>query len=532
MDHRRGVPGSSASRAALALLVVLLALVVAAPAALAQDDVFPGLAPGVRVYDETGSSLTPAQTADLQGRLDALRATGADAVVLVRALDASSDDTFGQVEALQQAWVARTGADQDTAVAILVNRNPDDPTDARAGVFVGRTFDDGNVPQDEQEAIVEDALVPPLRDGDVHGSLVAGIGRLADSIRFGPPVSAFEQWAAGASRNWLPTAAVVAALVALAGAAGLFRGRRTTDRTPGKATTRRPGDLPPALVGALVAGGPSASPTPAVLLDLATRGALDIEPESDGGTFGSPTVRLRLHDGGRLRDEELLGDDVDRAVWSALADRAEDHGNGRVVDSAALAKVVGDPSAVRAALRARLVAEGWLDEGARRPRAWIGVIAALAWLLLLAGFVIGAIGEAPWPVWAALGGLAVAALVATVLAVSYPTLSVAGQNAALPWIAYRDGLKAAAEDERTRLDLDAVLADAVALDLASALGGRVEAAAASGQAVRAFGTSGDPARYAAFPWWVAFTTTTTPSSGGSTVSGGGAGGGGGAAGST
>ncbi|MBW0093642.1 TPM domain-containing protein, partial [Pseudonocardia sp. KRD-188] len=222
MDHRRVVP-RPASRAALAVLGVLLALVLAAPAALAQeDDVFPGLEPGVRVYDETGSSLTPAQTADLQGRLDALRATGADAVVLVRALDASSDDTFDQVEALQQAWAARTGADQDTAVAILVNRNPDDPTDARAGVFVGRTFDDGNVPQDEQEAIVEDALIPPLRDGDVHGSLVAGIGRLSDSIRFGPPVSAAEQWAASASRSWLPTAAVVAALVALVGAVGLF----------------------------------------------------------------------------------------------------------------------------------------------------------------------------------------------------------------------------------------------------------------------------------------------------------------------
>lgn len=511
------------ARGLTAVLTVLLALLVAAPAVLAQAaDAFPGLEPGVRVYDETGTSLTPGQTSDLQGRLEELRDTGADAVVLVRALDASSDDTFDQVEELQQAWVARTGADQDTAVAILVNRDPDDPREARAGVFVGRALDDGNVPRDEQEDIVEEALIPPLREGDVHGSLVAGVGRLSDSIRFGPPVSASERWAADASRSWLPTAAVAVALVALGGAFGLFRGRRTTDRTPGAPTTRRPGDLPPALVGALVAGGPPASPTPAILLDLATRGAVDIEPESDGGTFSGPTVRIRL------RDEGLLRDDVDRAVWRGLADRAD----GGVVDGAALAKVVGDPSAVRTALRGRLVAEGWLDGAARVPQAWIAVLALLAWILLVAGFVVGAVGGAPWPAWVALGGLAVAALVTTVLATAYPSLTVAGQNAALPWIAYRDGLTAAAKDEHARLDLDAVLPDAVALDLAGALSDRMKAAAESGQVVRAFGTADGSARLATFPWWIAFTTTTTPSGSGTTVSGGGAGGGGGAAGST
>ncbi|WP_300014304.1 TPM domain-containing protein [Pseudonocardia sp.] len=506
-----------------AVLAVLLAVLVTAPAALAQEaDRFPGLEPGVRVYDETGSSLTPEQTSDLQDRLDALRDTGADAVVLVRALDASSEDTFDQVEALQQAWVARTGADQDTAVAILVNRDPDDPQEARAGIFVGRTLDDGNVPRDEQEDIVEDALIPPLREGDVHASLVAGIERLSDSIRFGPPVSAAEQWAADASRSWLPTAALAAALVALTGAFGLFRGRRTTDRTPGKPTTRRPGDLPPAVAAALVAGGPPSSPTPAVLLDLATRGAVDIEPESDGGTFSSPKVQVRL------RDEGLLRDDVDRAVWRGLADRAD----GEVVDSTALGKVVRDPSAVRTALRNRLVAQGWLDEAARVPRAWLAVIAVLGWVLLVAGFVVGAIGEAPWPAWVALGGLAVAALAATVLATTYPSLTIAGQNAAVGWIAYRDGLKAAAEDEHADLDLDAVLPDAVALDLAGALEDRMKAAAESGQVVRAFGAAGHSAQLATFPWWIAFNSTAGTSASGTTVSGGGAGGGGGAAGST
>lgn len=507
----------------VAAAAALLCLLIAAPAALAQEtDEFPGLVPDVRVYDETGTSLSPAQRSDLQARLDELRVTGADTVVLVRALDASSDDTFEQVEALQQAWVARTGTAEDTAVAILVNRNPDDPRDARAGVFVGRTFDDGNVPQDEQEAIVEDALIPPLRDGDVHASLLSGVGRLSDSIRNGPPVSASEQWAASASRTWLPPAALVAAVAALLGALVLFRGRRTTDRRPAGPTTSRPGVLPPALVGALVAGRPPASPTPAVLLDLATRGAVDIEPESDGGTFSSPKVQIRLC------DEGLVRDDIDGAVWRGLVDGAD----GGVVDSTALAKVVGDPSAVRTALRDRLIAEGWLDARAWVPQAWIGGIATLGWMLLVAGIVIGAIGDAPWPAWVAMGGLAVAAVVATVLAAGYPNLSTAGQDAAIPWTAYRDGLKAAAKDEHTALDLDAVLPDAVALDLGSALGDRMKAATDSGQVMRAFRAAGGSAQLSTYPWWIAFTSSTSPSGGGTTVSGGGAGGGGGAAGST
>jgi uncharacterized membrane protein YgcG len=177
------------------MVVMLVAVAVAglvptSPSQAQGNDQFSNLEAGTRVYDETGSSLTTEQVAQIERQLEDLEAVDANVVVMVRALDATPEQTLEQVEALQQAWVAETGANQDNAVAILINRNPDDPNDARAGIYVGSFFDDGNVPRDEQEAIVTDALIPPLRDGDVFGSLMASLDRLETSIVEGPPQSA------------------------------------------------------------------------------------------------------------------------------------------------------------------------------------------------------------------------------------------------------------------------------------------------------------------------------------------------------
>lgn len=302
------------------LVVMLLPSGSLAMSAAQAPTAFPDLDAGQRVYDETGSSLTPEQIADLQRQIEGLRAIGADVIVYVRGFDASPDDTLDQVKALQQAWVATSGADQDTAVAILINRNPDDPNDARAGIFVGSTYDDGNVPRGEQRHIVDDALIPPLRDGDVYGSLTAGLSRLEDDIRNGPPPkarNAFERWSSDAAGSWLPWAGVGLAVAGLGAAWAAFSKRQTVERPAPVPTTDRPGTIAPALAGALTAGSPQASAASATLLDLATRGALEIEPEGEGGVFSRPKVQVRLVDGG------LVSDDVEDVVWQQLESRAE-----------------------------------------------------------------------------------------------------------------------------------------------------------------------------------------------------------------
>lgn len=512
-----------------AMFVILTAILVAVTASStlgqAQDtDAFPNLEAGTRVYDETGSALTQEQTADLERQLSNLESVDANVIVIVRALDATSEETLEQVEALQQAWVAETGANQDTAVAILINRNPDDPNDARAGIYVGSTFDDSNVPPDEQEAIVSEALIPPLREGDVYGSLVAGIDRLGSSIVNGPPQNAFETWASDAADSWLPWAGVGTVIAGLAATLAVFRTAQRTTLPDLQPTTTRPGTLPPALAGALATGGPQASAIPALLLDLATRDALAIEPESEGGVMTKPKVQVRLVDRGPVRD------DIEAVLWTEMEKRAE---NG-IVSSKNLSKVARDSTAVREAVASRMRAEGWIEEETKTRRNGLVFISIAALVLAVAAFVIGAVAE-NW--FSVVGVAALVALTVTALVLYslYPALTPRGQEAALPWKAYCDGLKQAAKDDAVALDLNAVLADSIAMNLGSAMHDRLKAANESGQMLSAFTSPYQSNQSVIFPWWIAFNSSVTTSSGagaGGVVSGGGAGGGGGAAGST
>ena len=517
----------SLTRAVLAVVALIAVLVTAmvspVPARAQGADGFPGLEAGQRVYDETGTSLTPDQVADLEQRLADLKSIGADAIVYVRALDATPDETLDQVEALQQAWVQTSGADQDTAAAIVINRNPTDPEDARAGIYVGSTFDDGNVPRDEQRAIVNQALIPPLRDGDVHASLAAGLDRLESSIRFGPPQGAFEAWAAEAGSSWFPWLGVGLAMAGFAAARALFQRRQTTTLPEQPPTISRPGNLTPALAGALANGSPQASAVPATLLDLAARDAVDIEPESEGGTFSKPAIQVRLV------DRRLVSDDVEAALWGELERRADEG----VVSSKNLNKVAADSKAVRQAVERQMRDQGWRDADAGGNKAGLMMIFVFAVVLLVFTAVVAAVGEQWLPV-VAIAALAALAVTAMVMYSDYSGLSRQGQEAAIPWKAYREGLKRAAKDDAVALDLDAVLADSVAMNLGSAMSDRLKEANESGRALRAF-TSPAGASYTSFPWWVAFSggfSTTSGSTGTGTVSGGGAGGGGGAAGST
>jgi uncharacterized membrane protein YgcG len=514
---------------ALAVLMMLAVGGFAPHPVHAQDALaFPDLDPARRVYDETGSSLTTEQQAQLEVQIADLEASGANVIVYVRALDATPSETLDQVEALQQAWVARTNADQDTAVAILINRNPNDSNDARAGIFVGKSFNEGNVPESEQRAIVDKALIPPLRDGDVYGSFSDGLRRLENSILNGPPRGAFEKWAEGAGDSWFPWVNTALAAVGGVGAALLFRQRQHLGRPDLPPTTARPGNLTPALASALVGGGPQSSAFPATLVDLAGRGAVSVEPESEGGTFSQPKIHVRLRNGDLVRDE------IEAVVWSQLEKKAR----MGVVSSKDLARIAADSGDRDKALDNQMVIAGWKDERAGSRKLGLGLIAALALGLAVFAVVVAAVGEA-W--WATVGAaaLAIVAVLGIVNLTRYSSLSLAGQEAALPWKAYRDGLKEAMDDETASLDMDAVLPDVLAMNQGSALDKRLKDASATGSGLRIFQSTleGSSGAYAGstFPYWVAFNASVTaPSSSSSsgTVSGGGAGGGSGAAGST
>lgn len=170
------------------------------------------------------------------------------------------------------------------------------------------------------------------------------------------------------------------------------------------------------------------------------------------------------------------------------------------------------------------------------PRAGLGLTGLLVVVLAGFGLVVTAVAGDAWPmvpVIVVLGSLGAGILVSLEY---YSRLSRAGQEVAVAWTAYREGLKRAAKDDAIDVDLDSALPDIAACNLGATMKDRLKAATESGQTLRAFAAgaeSGNDVMPGSFPWWIAFSGSTASSSGGGgTVSGGGAGGGGGAAGST
>ena len=65
----------------------------------------------------------------------------------------------------------------------------------------------------------------------------------------------------------------------------------------------------------------------------------------------------------------------------------------------------------------------------------------------------------------------------------------------MPWKAYRDGLKAGADDPMVFLDFDQVLPDVIGMNLGSAMNKRLKEATEAGLGLRAFSSTMDgPAR--------------------------------------
>ena len=509
------------SKAAVLVAVATSLLLLLAPAASAATD--PPLRAGQRLVDAAGA-LGPAEAADVRSRLGSLAAAGTDPVVVVREREATADQALEQVEDLQQSWVAATGADQDVAVAVLVDLAPADGT-PRVGIYVGRDLREGALPEDVLADVVADAR-GPVRDGDVHRGLVLALDRLGTAVRAGPPEpSRADRFAQRAATTWLPWTLLALAAAGLVGALPTFAGRPSVERTWPPPTRQRPDALPAAVGAALALGGPAPSAVPAVVVDLAARGALTIEREGPPPQRGGGTVAVRLGERPRRPDA------VEAAVWDALAGQAQDG----VVGSSALARLARSASGVHDAVVDELASRGWWEQGAGRARTLLGVVAAATAVLGVVGLLLGAVAGSGTSVGAALA-LAAVAVAAAVMASRYPRLSRSGLEAARGWRAYRDGLRLAADMGSVPLDLDAVLPDALAMNLGLAMRPRLEEAEGADAPPRALAAASTSVVGVS---WVAFSGTFFAGPGGGgygggmsggIVTGGGSGGGGGAAG--
>ncbi len=488
-----------------------------------------------QVYDDTGTSISIEAEVQIDDRINEIeQGNDVEIVAYVRALDASADDTLDQVAVLQEQWSAAASTDQQRTVAILINRHPEDPEDARAGIYAGEDLVDGALPEDDQADIVEQSLIPSLAEGEVAGSLVTGLDQIDITLQQDTTPNAFEHWSTAAGRTWAPWVTLALTLVGFLVSLRIFSRRVKVVVPQQRPTSARPDDLAAAVGGALALGGPSASALPATIVDLAGRGVLSIEPEaaeSDAdlilmGEESEPkieAVQIRLIDPGAVRGP------VEKVVWRELESRADDG----VLRGKALSEASQQTSPVQDAVRQQLTERGWLNPAASRARNALGWVMILATLLATAAFVLLAVGEELLMLVGVIPAVLLA-ITATVMIFSFSKLSSAGQHAAASWQAYREGLAAAANDPHATLDLDVAVPDLIATGQADEVEQLLERAGERGQALAAFAGLGQGQEALMVPFWAIYAGAfmATSAGTGSTVTGTVGGGGGGAAGST
>jgi len=242
---------------------------------------------------------------------------------------------------------------------------------------------------------------------------------------------------AARTRQYAPYVLALAGLIVLAGGGGVYALWRRAQPEPvpdAGPIASPPGDLPPALVGALNSGtgDPSAATALGTLFDLGQRGVVEIEQRPAKGWLGradyTVTLRerpgtLRPHEAGLL--DEVFGPGAAPGATAALMEK--------------LRSVLGHWKRFAEPVKAEVRQAGWMDEARKRQRArWVGggvllLMGALGLLVLAAGLGLPLVGEA-----ALMVPLAVAAVSMLILALgaSLSPYTDQGRQAAARWKAF------------------------------------------------------------------------------------------------
>ncbi|MBX5446378.1 TPM domain-containing protein [Sphaerobacter sp.] len=475
--------------------------------------------PGQHIYDTTGL-LTPDEIADLEARAAAVEAAGAPIVVYLQARDASQSETEAEARALMDAWDVQSAPGAHDGVVMFFNLRPGNLRRGQVFIYAGeKHYDGGNLPESELQRIIDEEMIPLLRDNQTAEGIGAGLDAIAHSLTNGPPKQPVHKWLAR-----LVTAGRFSIANIVSAAVGMFMflvglatyQARSISRSPVVPTTKKPDDTPPAIAGALVSGRVIHHQLEATLIDLAQRGALAIEPAGGG------TVQLRLVDRSRIKAPFEL------ALWTSL--ELASRGTG-VVPGEVLGELWRFWGRARAEVRSQLEASGLFDrEGiSRRPVRLAMVVAVPVFLAVIAAESVAHGSSMSFgAVLIALGVLG-----AMLLSARVPETTPLGQSMAVPWRGYKEGIVAAAYNRSAELDLDEALPYAVAFGVVDKLDKHIREASAAGwqplwfnMTRRSSSSSGDDFYY----YWQDFHRSTRRSSSSSSSSSDSASSGGGGAG--
>lgn len=513
---------------------------VATAAAAEGADACTGPVAGQRIYD-CAHVLTSAEIANLETQAAAVERAGAPTIVYLQLRNATAQQTLQDAIDLMNRWNVESHPGAHDGFVMFFNVQPDNTRHGQVALYAGaKHYQHGNLPQSELDRIRVDVMTPLLQNGQMAAGIAAGLQMVAHDLIYGPPPPPAYRVAA-ATIGRIPFT-VLGLLFAGLATVLFVRMRRqpplssAREEVGGLAAQAQPGELAPAMAGALVKGRVADAQVEATILDFARRGLLEFEPE------GTKKVRVRLlggsgHDGSSGGAASQLAG-YERTTWTSLIKLTG--GEGEMISSDKLANLRQDWGAVKQELQRELTERGWYDPAAasarRRPLYMLGALGAVG---VVAGATLIVLSEEGW----ALIGLALflgACVAAFLLAYAVHDTTVEGDIAAAPWRAYQASVTA--RDYLPNLDTD--LPYIVALDLVGKLTPRLKAASERGYSPSWFrsheGVTGaeDDGRLVPmvgfYPYWVAFHASAQPVSSGSAsggyAGGGAAGGGGGSAG--
>jgi uncharacterized membrane protein YgcG len=509
--------------AALPLLAFPVHAMPSTPAVSAQPHDSP--TPGHAIYDTTGL-LTASEVRDLETHAAAVRQAGAAVVVYLRKASESQQETQQDAADLMQRWDVETKHNAYDGVVIFLNLEPGNLRHGQLALYVGAHLLHGKLPQYEVQRIYSDVMLGPLESERTAQGIGDGLDAIAHDLHFGPPAPPLTVQAQRVA-TWIGR--VPFNLLALLFALWVFllarrAPRRTAVALPESLHADPPGDLPPALAGALAAGHLHEDQLEATILDFAHRGLLVIEPvgkdKVHARLMGTPTGLTRY----------------EAAVWKALERAAdEDH----IVTADQLAQVRTTWAPATTALRSELLRRGWYDAHAGERRKPLYIAGSLGILVAVLGLILAIVaGEG----WALLGMavFAVASIVAFVRAARVPDTTAEGERAALLWREYQRSLRAGLPLGASDDQLDVALPYAVAMGVCGAVNSRLVSASATGYSPSWFTPHQDEPNAHFYPYWMAFHSCMYPrvsgtgggygdgggvSAGGAAAGGGGAGGG-------
>jgi uncharacterized membrane protein YgcG len=461
---------------------------------------------GQHIYDCAGI-LSPSEITYLETQAAAVESAGAPTVVYLQVHEATSQDTLQDAIDLMSRWDVESRPGAHDGFVMFFNLQPGNLQHGEVALYSGaKYFQNGTLPQSELDRIRVDVMTPLLQQGQTAGAIAAGLQAVAQDLHNGPssqPVAepTGEQVVAGFSR--VPLTVLGLLFVAVVTLLWILlpeepRLRSEDKENSGLQRAASPGDLPPAMAGALVSERINDAQLEGTVLDFAGRGLLDLQP------LGATSVKIHLHRGNQDNMSPSLAG-YERDIWDSLVSLAgSDHDT---IQGDQLAYLHQDWDKARYELRHDMIDRGWFDPASaasrRRPfyiLGRVGMVAAIISLLLIVASNEG---------WAAIGMVLFlgAGLAAFIRGYLVREITLEGEKAAGPWHAYQAKVTALEYDPKLDTDLPYI----VALNIVDKLSPRLKAASERGYSPAWFSGDGvqgvEGQRSSAigfYPSWIAF----------------------------